>query len=146
MNKKNTNCLDGMKCPCCGGQGLFRLVAAGWTLVHNDGTDSAGDLGWTDGSPLRCVGCGYSGKVGDCKVGSKAYRLIRKRAKLGPDPRYICHSCADKRGGKWPEGHCATQHAWFCAHCKQFAGLCAVDDWEWPRGSRRPKGPGGGRD
>ena len=63
-----------------------------------------------------------------------------------PDPAYICGSCAVKMGGRFPSDHLATMHYSRCFYCQERDGLSAVDDWDWPDGSNRPEGPGGGRD
>lgn len=55
----------------------------------------------------------------------------------------ICANCAQKRLGKWPEGHVATHgakaegersemHHALCPYCKKGATVCSVDDWLWP--------------
>ena len=61
-------------------------------------------------------------------------------------PHFICSACCTERGAVWPEGHCATCHSGTCWHCLRHATLAAVDDWDWPKGSKRPPGYGGGRD
>jgi len=62
-----------------------------------------------------------------------------------PHTGYICTECAKRLGGVWPDGHCATCHGGVCPECKEHKGLCSVDDWDWPKGSKRPK-HGAGRD
>ena len=59
---------------------------------------------------------------------------------------WICGDCAGRLGGVWPKGHVASSHEGMCSTCLLPAGVCAVDDWDWPKGSERPAGPGGGRD
>ena len=58
---------------------------------------------------------------------------------------YICADCAKVRRGVWPAGHCATGHQGLCPDCGVSKGLASVDDWDWPKGSRRPE-HGAGRD
>ena len=50
---------------------------------------------------------------------------------------YICRWCAQKRGGKWPSGHAATQHEGECGYCLNRRGLCSIGDWDWPDGVAR---------
>jgi len=76
----------------------------------------------------------------------RCQRLSQALADEREEAGYICNDCADKRGGKWPEGHVATFHDGTCGFCGQRAGLCAVDDYDWSSSSRRPRGYGGGRD
>ena len=49
---------------------------------------------------------------------------------------YICGACAEKAGGKWPEGHCATFHSSACDICDKLKGLAHVSDWQWPKGHK----------
>lgn len=49
----------------------------------------------------------------------------------------ICSKCAEKKGGTWPEGHCATCWMGVCPYCGKEAGLCALGDWNWSDGKRR---------
>ena len=58
---------------------------------------------------------------------------------------YICFGCARRLGGVWPEGHVATAHMGTCPECKQRKSLVSVDDYDWPKKSKRPK-YGAGRD
>jgi len=51
--------------------------------------------------------------------------------------RYICCSCADAHGCKWPEGHVATMHTGNCDCCKKEKCLASVGDWNWPDGKTR---------
>jgi len=44
----------------------------------------------------------------------------------------ICHSCAEKYGGAWPDGHCATMWGGQCYICLRKTSCCAVSDWDWP--------------
>lgn len=64
---------------------------------------------------------------------------------ISPHIGYICSDCAKRLGAVWPEGHCATCHGGVCPECKEHKGLCSVDDWNWPKVSKRPK-HGAGRD
>ena len=50
---------------------------------------------------------------------------------------YLCASCAQELGGKWPEGHVATFHFAKCDACKQSRGLANIGDWDWPDRKRR---------
>ena len=46
---------------------------------------------------------------------------------------YICADCAHKKGGKWPDGHCATFNEWHCDCCEKKTSVCNVRNWHWPR-------------
>lgn len=57
----------------------------------------------------------------------------------------VCSECADRHGGIWPPGHCATVEPGTCDACDHEAVTCSVDDWDWPSG--KPRGwRGVGRD
>lgn len=57
----------------------------------------------------------------------------------------ICSECADRRGGIWPAGHCATVGPGICDACDRLDLICSVDDYDWPKG--KPRGwRGAGRD
>lgn len=53
-------------------------------------------------------------------------------------PHYwICKACAEERGGKWPEGHCATVADIPCRYCddknrKPGQASAPYVDWNWP--------------
>jgi len=72
--------------------------------------------------------------------------LVELAVEAESEEGYICHDCAIKLKGKWPKGHVATMHSGVCPQCLHQESLAAVDDYDWPRGSKRPKGYGGGRD
>jgi hypothetical protein len=45
---------------------------------------------------------------------------------------YLCAECAEAKGLKWPEGHCATSHYDECPYCREIKGLTSVTDWLRP--------------
>lgn len=49
---------------------------------------------------------------------------------------YICSDCAFDRGGRWPEGHCATSHTDICPYCNKQEGLVATTDYLWHKQKR----------
>lgn len=56
----------------------------------------------------------------------------------------ICKECAEKAGGKWPEGHLATCWVGECVVCGEEKSCCDTRDWSlgfnrrtkqaWPMG------------
>jgi hypothetical protein len=139
--RMNTNCLAGMKCPVCDSLGPFTICTSCMAEVHDDGIEETQDHEWDLDNTCHCRECGLGADVRTFTIGNPAYKHYRMR-----DPRYICAACAEERGAVWPKGHCATQHTGTCKYCGRAKGLCALDDWRWPKCSHRPKGPGGGRD
>lgn len=41
----------------------------------------------------------------------------------------ICKECAEKSGGKWPDGHLATCWVGECVVCDQEKECCDTRDW-----------------
>src|SRR6185437_11045600 len=53
---KNTNCLEGIRCPRCKQQELFYIRACVEVDVTDNGTgDERGEYFWDDQSPCRCA-------------------------------------------------------------------------------------------
>lgn len=48
-------------------------------------------------------------------------------------PSSICSDCAEKLGGEWPEGHCATFWTGECGYCNQKKMCCCVTDYKWDK-------------
>lgn len=48
------------------------------------------------------------------------------------DRGYICHGCAARHKGEWPEGHRASAHEAECPYCAQTGMLTSITDWRWP--------------
>lgn len=67
----------------------------------------------------------------------KAKRVAERLAGLDLKHSYICSKCAQSRGAKWPEGHCATIHVAECPYCGKEAGLANIGDWNWQDGKKR---------
>lgn len=63
----NTNCLLGMKCPECGQEKSFDIVATAVFTVYDDGTDDARNVEWDDSAYCYCTECNYEGNVGGFK-------------------------------------------------------------------------------
>jgi hypothetical protein len=69
---KNTNCLDGMKCPKCGSLEPFHIEVRTMIQYFDEGEDIHGDeefdKEWAEHSACVCDECQYSGKVEDFRV------------------------------------------------------------------------------
>ena len=51
----NSNCLEGVKCPVCGGEGAFKIEARVVVLVTDEGTEDQGsDYEWDQDSYCEC--------------------------------------------------------------------------------------------
>jgi len=50
---------------------------------------------------------------------------------------YICHDCAIRLNGSWPDGHCATSHVNVCEYCGNEKGVTNIGDWDWSDGKHR---------
>ena len=66
--EKNTNCLEGMKCPECGSLEPFDIRVTVTMEVSDLGTDDYNDVEWENGSQCCCRMCGFDGVVSDFKV------------------------------------------------------------------------------
>jgi len=52
----------------------------------------------------------------------------------------ICAECATRAGGRWPEGHCATQWEGKCSVCGETKAVVARRDWLWGEETKIPEG------
>jgi hypothetical protein len=69
MTSKNTNCLEGMKCPKCGQEDAFKIEASCLFIVTDDGTEDAGNgHEWGDANYCECTECAHYGTVADFTV------------------------------------------------------------------------------
>jgi hypothetical protein len=82
--KKNTNCLEGMKCPKCGSLEPFLIEVVTVQRFTDEGEDFLGDKGsdteWNDESYCHCVHCEYEGKVGDFRTDKQGSKRTVKLA------------------------------------------------------------------
>lgn len=61
----NSNCLEGARCPDCGQDHAFHVVAMAVFTVQDDGTDEGRNVEWESDSPAYCSECQWSGSWGD---------------------------------------------------------------------------------
>lgn len=65
----NKNCLNGLCCPFCKGEGPFWIAAilAGHVLMSDNGTleEKIDSTEWNNESAIRCYECDYEGAVSD---------------------------------------------------------------------------------
>ena len=61
---RNSNCLEGIRCPKCGQEDSFRIEGRSVFEVIDDGTVSHADVEWDDDSWALCPACEYEGKLG----------------------------------------------------------------------------------
>jgi Zn ribbon nucleic-acid-binding protein len=61
---KNTNCLEGIRCPKCGQDDSLRIAGSSIFTVVDDGTEDHGDVEWDEDSWALCPACEYEGKLG----------------------------------------------------------------------------------
>lgn len=68
---KNTNCLEGIRCPECGQEDEFEIDATATLLVTDDGWDLArySAAEWGRYSSIKCTDCGKLGEVAEFTVG-----------------------------------------------------------------------------
>jgi len=69
MSTKNTNCLEGFRCPKCGSLEPFYIETNIVVKVYDSGTEEQeGDTEWDDDSYCRCGTCDFAGDVEDFKA------------------------------------------------------------------------------
>lgn len=56
----NTNCLEGIRCPCCGNTDSFSVEATALFLVLDEGASSCNDIDWDGGSRTICRSCDHA--------------------------------------------------------------------------------------
>jgi predicted RNA-binding Zn-ribbon protein involved in translation (DUF1610 family) len=66
----NENCLEGLKCPKCGNEDRFFILATIVADVTDDGADIAkhSDMEWDSASDTRCPDCGETGLLSQFKT------------------------------------------------------------------------------
>lgn len=66
---KNTNCLEGVKCPQCGYEDDFRIKAEIMVFVTDEGTqDELGGYEWDKNAYCQCGSCDHEGILDDFTV------------------------------------------------------------------------------
>jgi hypothetical protein len=80
---KNINCLEGVKCPKCGQEDLFKIAANVIVEVSDDGTeDHVGDHEWDEQAFCQCCECHHAGKLADFTI--ENWGKKPKKAKTSP--------------------------------------------------------------
>lgn len=64
----NTNCLKDMKCPECGYDAMFHIVAKSTFTMFDEGADSFTDVVFDETSPCACGECRYEATVKEFSV------------------------------------------------------------------------------
>jgi len=83
---KNTNCLEGVKCPKCGQEDLFKIEASVIVEVSDDGTeDQGGDYEWDQAAFCQCCDCDHAGKLADFTIENWDKKKPKKRAEQSPE-------------------------------------------------------------
>ena len=57
---KNENCLAGKRCPRCGNEDAFNIVAIAIVCLTDGGTDFPSSIEWDEDAQAECCNCGYS--------------------------------------------------------------------------------------
>ena len=72
---KNTNCLEGLRCPACGNEDKLLVWATVCMAVTDDGTDfyddeiKDRDADYCDEDPAECPACGRRGALWSFRTG-----------------------------------------------------------------------------
>ena len=100
MNRKNTNCLEGMRCPQCKALEPFDISVLCTAKVFDDGTEETHDMEWDDTNACSCPGCGHQGLVRDFKIKRPRDERVTcpKVAKCAAGRRGLCdHGALHKK-------------------------------------------------
>jgi len=82
----NTNCLEGVKCPKCGQEDLFKIAARVIVEVSDDGTeDQGGDYEWDQAAFCQCCECDHAGQLADFTIENWNKKKPKKKAEQAPD-------------------------------------------------------------
>lgn len=57
VSSRNTNCLEGLRCPDCGALEPFQISVRTIATVYDDGVHETADHEWDSNAPIRCVSC-----------------------------------------------------------------------------------------
>jgi len=89
----NENCLEGIKCPACGNEDVFRIGVTTTAIVTDDGAEvEHGEMEWDKDSHAECANCLERGKLSHFTPTRRA----RRRA---------CAFIARARGEQPPVGY-----------------------------------------
>ena len=64
----NENCLEGIKCPRCGFEDMFKIECTTIFWMSDSGEEDHGDLEFNSDSYIECNDCAHWGKVRDFYV------------------------------------------------------------------------------
>jgi hypothetical protein len=70
---RNTNCLQGIRCPECRNDSSFYISTLVTAEVTDDGAAAAGDMEWDGESPILCSDCEHSGTVTEFHVRERRF-------------------------------------------------------------------------
>jgi hypothetical protein len=83
---KNTNCLEGVKCPKCGQEDLFKIGASVIVDVSDDGTeDQGGDYESDQAAFCQCCECDHAGQLADFTIENWNKKEPKKKAGQAPE-------------------------------------------------------------
>lgn len=68
---KNSNCLEGMKCPECDSLGPFIFVSECVATWHDEGILESVDFSYVDNKTGACEACDYHGLVRDFEISNQ---------------------------------------------------------------------------
>ncbi len=62
-------------------------------------------------------------------------RIEGKKVKVTDDnyPVWSCGECAERAGGRWPDGHLGTFHSNYCQVCGNKKPVTSPRDWGYPK-------------
>ena len=73
----NQNCLSGCRCPKCGSEGPFQVVAMSVFLITDDGTEEHRDVEYDGDSAAYCTQCDWQGKWAELSTPALKGSVVR---------------------------------------------------------------------
>jgi hypothetical protein len=80
----NTNCLAGVICPACFQRERFRIRAASWFLLQDDGTSEFEDVEYDGRAPCQCRACDHAGNLAAFRA-PRTFERAARQALLAND-------------------------------------------------------------
>lgn len=78
----NTNILEGIQCPKCKHEDSFKICAAIWCDVTDEGSEVEGDHEWDEESLIHCGSCGHGGTVNQFTADDERQKSLELNAIL----------------------------------------------------------------
>lgn len=93
--KKNTNCLEGIRCPNCGSLGPFLVISECLAIVADDGVEQTSDHDWSYSKVCACQDCWFEDAYSAFKLPHSKRALVKAEKYLRKQQE--ARACLDNR-------------------------------------------------